>query len=106
MHNIIYSNQAQVDLNDAISHIAQNSIMNALDYLARYKEKVNLLILNPYMGVECKNKLINRDCRVLVHESHIIIYKVDAKVNEIFLIRIYHSSTDYANSINKDEVNE
>ena len=102
MHNIKYSNKAQVDLDDSISHIAKDSVSNALNYLKNYEDKIELLRLNPHMGVACKNKLIKRDCRVLVYESHIIIYKIDSKIDEIFIIRIYHGSVDYANKFNND----
>jgi len=91
-----------MDLEDAISHIASESVVNALNYLKNYKEKLELLRLNPYMGVECKNKLIKRDCRVLVYSSHIIIYNVDASLNNIFIIRIYHGSVDYINKFGKE----
>ncbi|MGJ0301356.1 type II toxin-antitoxin system RelE/ParE family toxin [Aliarcobacter cryaerophilus] len=74
MHNIKYSNQAEIDLENTISYIAKDSKQNAISYLLRYEEKIELVKLNPNMGVECKNKLINRDCRVLVQESHIIVY--------------------------------
>ncbi|KIM12177.1 MAG: hypothetical protein KU38_04565 [Sulfurovum sp. FS08-3] len=100
MHNIKYSNQASLDLDDAISYIAKESVTNAIAYLYRYEEKIELLKENPYMGVECKNKLIKRDCRVLVHESHIIIYKIYKEKNEILLVRIFHSSENYPNKIN------
>ena len=102
MHNIKYSNKAQVDLDEAISHMAKDSITNALKYLASYEDNIELLRLNPQMGVECKNKLIKRDCRVLVYKSHIIIYKIDSKIDEIFIIRIYHGAVDYANKFNSD----
>jgi plasmid stabilization system protein ParE len=107
MHSIKYSKQAQADLESAVSHIADESVVNALSYLIRYEEKINLLRLNPYMGVECKNKLIKRECRVLVHESHIIIYKVDADINEIFIIKIYHGAVDYVSKFDrhKDDKN-
>lgn len=99
MHNIKYSNQAEIDIEEAIAHIAKDSTQNALAYFLRYEEKIELLKLNPNMGVDCKSKLINRNCRVLVHESHIIIYKVDVSINEIFIIRIFHSSVDYINKL-------
>ena len=50
MHNISYSKQAEIDLEDAIGHIAKRS----------------------------------------------------KKCNSIFIIRIYHSSVDYANKFNKE----
>lgn len=97
MHNIIYSNQAKLDLEQAIAFIAKESKINALEYLLRYEEKIKLLKLNPSMGVDCKNKLIKQDCKIPIHESHIIIYKIG--MDEILIIRIFHSAENYANKI-------
>ena len=105
MYNIKYSNQAEIDLNDAIEYIARESVTNALRYLKNYEDKIELLKLNPEMGTECKNKLIKRECRVLVHASHIIIYNIDKNLGEIFIIRIYHGSVDYADGFNKEKIN-
>lgn len=102
MHNIRYSNLALIDLEDTISHITRESKSNALAYLSRYEEKIELLKLNPFMGVECKTKQIKKECRILVHESHIIIYKVDINIKEIFIIRIYHGSVDYTNKFDRE----
>jgi plasmid stabilization system protein ParE len=104
MHNVKYTNQAQIDLEDAVSYIAEESVEIALNYLTKYEEKIELLRLNPFMGVKCLNKLIKRDCRVLVYESHIIIYKVDENIDQILIIRIYHASVDYANKFNVNEM--
>ena len=101
-----YSNQAKIDLNNAIEYIAKESVLNALGYLKSYEDKIELLKLNPEMGTECQNKLIRRDCRILVHASHLIIYRVNNNLNEIFIIRIYHGSVDYANRLNKEKDNE
>jgi plasmid stabilization system protein ParE len=106
MFSVKYSNQAEIDLENAISYIAEESVKNALYYLKNYEDKIELLRLNPYMGVECKNKLINRDCRVLLYKSHIIIYKVNKELNEIFIVRIYHTTVDYANKLNKKNSDE
>ncbi len=95
MHNIKYSNQAEKDLQDAIGHIAKESVPIALDYLYGYEEKIELLQLNPLMGIECNAKHIKRDCRVLLYKSHIIIYKVNNHTNKIFIIRVFHHSEDY-----------
>lgn len=101
MYKITYSKQAEVDLEDAVSYIAKISKNNALEYLLRYEEKIELLRLNPKMGTECVNKNIKRDCRVLVNESHLIVYSIDETAGSIFIIRIYHSSVDYANEFNR-----
>ena len=38
---------------------------------------INLLKINPYMGKDCKQRGIQKDCRVLVYKkNYIIIYKV------------------------------
>lgn len=106
MYNIRYSRQAQTDIDDAISHIAIESKANAVFYLSRYEEKIDLLRLNPNMGVECGSKLIKRDCRVLVHESHIIIYKIDSSIDEIFIIRIFHGREEYKTKLNNEMKND
>ncbi len=80
MYNIKYSKQADIDIEETISHIAQESITNAMSYLSGYEEKIKLLLSNPYMGVTCKAKLINRDCRILV----------------------YHASVNYINKFNQE----
>ena len=102
MHRIKYSNQAKIDLNDAISYIAGESVANAMEYLSNYEEKIKLLRSNPYMGIACKTKLIDRDCRVLIYESHIVIYRINSKKKEIFIIRMYHGSIDYINKFNQE----
>jgi len=43
MYNISYSKLAKIDLDDAIEHIAKTSTKNALEYLVRYEEKIELL---------------------------------------------------------------
>jgi len=98
MHKVKYSNQAEVDLHDAITYIAKESVSIALDYLSGYEDKIELLQENPFMGIECKTKLISRDCRVLIYKSHIILYKINSADNEIFIIRVYHQSEDYRNT--------
>ncbi len=95
MHKIRYSNQADTDLLEMIVHIEASSPKNALAYLERYEKKIALLRLNPEMGTYCANKNIQRDCRVLIFESHVIIYSVDADNHEIFIIRIFHHSVNY-----------
>ena len=102
MHSIRYSNQAQLDINEAIEYIASQSVQNALEYLRGYEEKIELLRQNPHMGTECKNKLIKRECGVLIHVGHLIIYKILKDTKEVYLIRIFHGSTDHVNKLNQE----
>ena len=99
MHSIKYTKQAEVDLADAISHIAEESVPNAMHYLVGYEDKIELLRDNPFMGTHCKNKYIKRACRVLVYKSHIVVYKVQEAYHEILIIRIFHTSVNYAHLI-------
>ena len=93
MHKIVYSPQAIIDLDESIAHIYDNSSANARAYRVRYERKIELLRHNPEMGTECHNKHIDLNCRVLVFESHLIVYETD--VDEILIIRIFHQSKNY-----------
>lgn len=101
MYKIEYSNQATLDVNNMVAQIAKESMNHALDYLQRYESKIQLLRLNPFMGVECHTKNINRNCRILVFESHIIIYKVDNISNLIVISRVYHGKSEYQKNYEK-----
>lgn len=95
MHKISYSKKADSDLLEMILHIEESSPQNALKYLDRYEKKILLLSLNPEMGTYCSNKKIQKNCRVLIFESHVIIYSVNTNINEIFIIRVFHHSVNY-----------
>lgn len=99
MLNIKYTNSAEIDLFEAIEYINQTSQTNAKNYLIKYENKIELLRLNPYMGTHCKNKLIKKDCRVLIFESHIIIYRVNEEKNEILIVRIFHATENYQDKV-------
>jgi len=95
MFKIAYSNDADLDLLNTITYIEKISEQNAINYLDRYEKKIALLQLHPEMGTYCSNKNIKQECRVLIFESHIIIYNVDRDNNEIFILRIFHHSVNY-----------
>jgi len=99
MHKIIYSKQAQQDLEEAIEYIANESPTNALAYLQRYEKKIELLSFNPKMGTPCHLKNIDQNCRVLPFESHLVIYEERKDNQSIFIIRVFHASSDYQTKI-------
>jgi plasmid stabilization system protein ParE len=99
MYKIVYSKKADFDLLEMIVHIEESSLQNALEYLDRYEKKIALLRLNPEMGTYCSNKKIQKNCRVLVFESHVIIYSIDPELNEIFIIRIFHHAVNYKGKV-------
>lgn len=93
MLKIAYSNEAEKDLEEIVGYIAQTSITNALAYLERYEERITLLAENPKMGTLCEHKNIFKSCRVLVSESHVIVYQENEA--EIWIVRIFHQSVNY-----------
>lgn len=95
MFKIAYSKDADLDLLNAIIYIEKTSEQKAINYLDRYEKKIALLQLNPEMGTYCSNKNIKQDCRILIFESHIIIYTIHRDNNEIFILRIFHHTTNY-----------
>ena len=99
MYDIQYTNLAYSDLDDMISYIAKDSLSNALTYLEGFDNQIDLLIQNPYMGIECKHKSIDRDCRVLIYKSHIIVYQINQELERLLILRIFHSMEQYNNKI-------
>ncbi|MBD3799242.1 MAG: type II toxin-antitoxin system RelE/ParE family toxin [Sulfuricurvum sp.] len=53
---IKYTEQAREDLDKIADYISQDSIQKAIDYLYKLKNRIKLLTLSPYMGLECKTK--------------------------------------------------
>ena len=50
----------------------------ALEFKNSLIEFINLLKTNPYMGKDCKERGILKDCRMLVYKkNYIIVYKIN-----------------------------
>ena len=86
MYKILYTNQAKLDLEEIVNYISKESPKGLKTFLNDYEKKINLLKYNPKLGVECKNKNIKKDCRVLLINSCILVYKI---------FRIFHSRVNY-----------
>ena len=99
MHSIVYSNEAEEDIREIFTYIAEESLTNALAYLERYEKKIVLLQDNPKMGTLCKNKNINKECRVLKLDSHLMIYEEDEEKCELFIVRIFHQAVNYPSKV-------
>ncbi len=94
---LVYTCKAEDDLDSIFSHIAENSVVNAFNYIARMRSAIENLSISPYMGVSCRTKGIDRDCRILIFEKYLIFYQVDESENEITILRIVHGSRKYQN---------
>ena len=92
---LAYTRKAEEDLDSIFHYIAENSPLNASVYIDRMQSAIENLITSPYMGVSCKAKGINRDCRILIFEKYLIFYHVDEDDKEITILRILHGSRQY-----------
>ncbi len=93
MLNIEYSNKSEIDLEDILDFIAEDSVLIALSYLEKMQKSIELISENPNIGLPCKNKHIKLECRILIFEAYLIFYKVLKE--SILIIRILHSSVNY-----------
>lgn len=94
---IKYSELALLDLENIIDFIAKDSIKRAIDYIEKIKNHLEILKKSPNLGVECRKKKINQDCRVFIFESYLVFYSVLEKSVEIK--RVLHSSVDYQSKL-------
>lgn len=97
MYSIKFSEIANQDLIDIFDLIAKDKPSVAVDYIDKLEAMIDLLLDNPRLGVECKNKNINKNCRILVFENYLIFYKIID--NEIQIARILNSRVDYTKII-------
>lgn len=89
MPKIRYTKKAKSDLDGIFANIFQDKQDAAVEYIYKIKEFIALLQSNQFMGIECKHKGFNRDCRMLIFKNYLVQYKVfDDYVN---IIRIRNS---------------
>ena len=89
-----YSEDALDDLNQILAFIAKDSPARALSFIDSIKSKIELLISFPGLGISCKSKGIDEDCRVMVFGSYLIFYSVFEE--KILILSIINAAKDYA----------
>ena len=87
MLQIRYTQKAKNDLEAVFANIFQDKQDSAVAYIYKIREFITFLQSNPSMGIECKYKGFNRDCRVLIFENYLIQYKVFDDYVSIIRIR-------------------
>lgn len=97
MHNIVYSQLAEEDLFVLFEIISQDKPTVAVEYITKLEKQIELLQSNPMLGLECKNKNINKNCRILIYEDYLIFYTL--KNNNITIIRILNSKINYQEEV-------
>jgi plasmid stabilization system protein ParE len=90
---INYSKKSLHDLENIFHYIANSSPNNAINYLSKVKEKIELIASFPNIGIDCKNKGINEECQIYIFDSYLIFYT--KQTNAIIINRIIHHGINY-----------
>lgn len=81
--------KAQMDLVHIKNYIEQDSVYYANKTIYDIKEKINKLLLFPYIG-RCVPEYDINSIRELIYKSYRIIYYVNS--NNIYILKILHHS--------------
>jgi len=88
-----YDKSAINDLDNIYVAIAKDKKSAAKKFVDDIDEYILLLKTNPEMGIECKNKGIERKCRVLIYGNYMILYKINK--NYISIKSITNTKQNY-----------
>ena len=86
MLEIKYTKTAFNDLDKIFKLIFEDKKNIAIEYINKLRIYIKLLEENPYMGVDCKNKKINKKCRIIIFESYNIYYSIEKDYIKILKI--------------------
>ena len=86
MLEIKYTKTAFNDLDKIFKLIFEDKKNVAIEYINKLRKYIKLLEKNPYMGVDCKNKHINKKCRIIIFESYNIYYSIEKDYIKILKI--------------------
>jgi plasmid stabilization system protein ParE len=86
MLEIKYTKTAFNDLDKIFKLIFEDKKNVAIEYINKLRKYIKLLEKNPYMGVDCKNKHINKKCRIIILESYNIYYSIEKDYIKILKI--------------------
>ena len=86
MLEIKYTKTAFNDLDKIFKLIFEDKKNVAIEYINKLRKYIKLLEKNPYMGVDCKNKHINKKCRIIIFENYNIYYSIEKNYIKILKI--------------------
>ncbi len=93
MLKLLYSKKSKSDLIYLFENIKEDKPNAAKEYTKKLKEYIELLITNPNMGTDCKNKSLKIKCKILIFRSHLIFYRL--RDTKITIIRVKNSKENY-----------
>ncbi len=89
-----YSEEALNDLDEILMFIAKDSPARAISFIDQIKEKIELLLDFPGLGVSCQSKGIPQEYRVMIFGAYLIFYSVVEE--DILILSIINAAEDYA----------
>lgn len=95
---IEYTEEAIADLKGIFSHIAQESIVNALSYIDYVENTIEKLEDNPELGMKCRRKRVRIECRILIVKSHLVIYRFTS--DYVKILRVVRDKQKYTDILN------
>jgi plasmid stabilization system protein ParE len=95
---IEYTEEAITDLKGIFNHIAQESILNALNYIDYLENAIEKLEDNPELGMKCRRKRVRIECRILIVKSHLVVYKLIS--DRIKIVRVLRDKQKYTDLLN------
>ena len=94
MISIKYNKKALEDLDSIYINIAKDKKSVADSFINKIDNFISLLKANPFMGKDCHEKGLKKECRVLVYDKHyMIVYKVYTR--HISIQRILNTKQNY-----------
>jgi plasmid stabilization system protein ParE len=96
MLSIEYSYNAVTDVENIFTSILKDKPIAANEYITKLENYIDLLKTNAQMGVRCKNRGVDFDCRVLVYDSYKIFYQNSDEI--VYILRIVNSKQNSKNT--------
>lgn len=94
---IIWSTEAEADLEEAFEHISAENPQAALKLFYRVKEKVELLVDHPGLGKP--GRVPGTKELVITNTPFVVPYRVLPQKKQLQIIRVFHSSREWPEEI-------
>lgn len=96
MYELIYSEQADIDLTAIYNYIAADSVERARNYLGKIEKCILQLKDFPEIGSDSRYKELRAlGIKILPFEHYLIFHTVNDKEKTVNIIRVLHGSVNY-----------
>jgi plasmid stabilization system protein ParE len=90
-YRVLVARSAELDVADAVGHIAADSPRQAARWLAGLFQIIDSLRDMPCRYAQIpESEALGRVLRAVVYHSHRVVYIVDETHQKVFVVRVYH----------------